>query len=334
MKKRKTDHLNLALEAQTGIATIDNRFIYEPLFSSHLQNNIPEITLAGKKQKVPVWVSSMTGGAEYAGIINKNLALACNEFGMGMGLGSCRVLLENNRYLSHFDLRRYLGDEVPFFANLGISQIEKSVRTKNVQKVVDMVSRLKADGLIIHVNPLQELLQPEGDVIEVPPVDTIHEFQRLSGVPLIVKEVGQGLGFDSLKSLLEMPLEAVEFGAFGGTNFARIELERSLPLKKKLFEPLAFVGNDAYSMMDWVNQIYDTGNVSTKALIISGGLKNYLDGYYFLQKSKMTAVYGHASAFLAFAREDYEQLSEFVSYQLKGLQTAYSYLRINKNFRL
>jgi isopentenyl-diphosphate Delta-isomerase len=334
MKKRKTDHLNLALESQTGIATNDNRFIYEPLFSSHIQNDIPQITIAGKKQRVPLWVSSMTGGAEYAGVINKNLARACNEYGLGMGLGSCRVLLENNRYLSHFDLRKYLGDKVPFFANLGISQIEKSIRTQTVQQVVDMVNRLKADGLIIHINPLQELLQPEGDVIEVPPIDTIHEFQRLAAIPLIVKEVGQGLGYESLKALLQLPLEAVEFGAYGGTNFARIELERSLPMKKKLFEPLAYVGNDAYSMMDWVNQIVESGEVNTKALIVSGGLKTYLDGYYFLQKSKLPAVYGHASAFLAYAREDYEQLSEFVSYQLKGLQTAYSYLRLNKNFRL
>lgn len=332
MKKRKTEHLNLALKAQTNLSTQDNRFVYEPMFSAHPQHNIPGVEIAGKKQAVPIWVSSMTGGTDYAGHINRNLAKACAEFGMGMGLGSCRVLLEEDKYLSHFDLRKYMGDEVPFFANLGISQIEKSLREKSTDKVVAMVNKLRADGLIIHINPIQEWLQPEGDLITVPPIETVQAFLEETKLPLIVKEVGQGLGVNSLRALLNMPLQALEFGAYGGTNFAQIELERSEPVRKKLFEPIAFIGNNAYQMIDFANAIKQEENIKCNTLIVSGGLKNYLDGYYFLRKSNFNTAYGHASAFLEYAREDYEQLREFVSYQIKGLQMAYAYLDLNPEF--
>lgn len=333
MKKRKTEHLNLALQSSTGLSALDNRFIYEPMFSGHPVNNIPETMLAGKKQKVPLWVSSMTGGTDYAGHINRNLARACGEFGMGMGLGSCRVLLEEEKYLSHFDLRKYLGNDVPFFANLGISQIEKSLKNKSVDKVVAMVDTLNADGLIIHINPIQEWLQPEGDNIVVAPIETVQAFQEQSGLPLIVKEVGQGLGQESIRALLKLPLEAVEFGAFGGTNFARIELERSDPARKKLFEPMAYIGNDAYRMMNYANAIKESEpDIKCDTVIVSGGLKNYLDGYYFLQKSEFNTVYGHASAFLEYAREEYELLKDFVEGQIKGLQIAYAYLRLNPDY--
>ena len=332
MKKRKTEHLNLALEAQTAHAMLDERFVYEPMFSGHPQNVIPQLKLGNKVQKIPVWVSSMTGGTDYAGHINRNLAKACGEFGMGMGLGSCRVLLEEDKYHDHFDLRPYMGDEVPFYANLGISQIEKSLKKGSIDKVIAMVDKLRADGLIIHINPIQEWLQPEGDHISRPPIETVQHFMEEAKIPLIVKEVGQGMGPESIKALLKMPLVALEFGAFGGTNFARIELERSEPVRKKLYEPLAYIGNTAYQMLEYANNVIENDEVLCKSLIVSGGLKNYLDGYYFLRKSKFNTIYGHASAFLEHAREDYEQLKEFVAYQIKGLELAYSYLRLNENF--
>ncbi|MFC0876213.1 isopentenyl-diphosphate delta-isomerase [Saccharicrinis sp. FJH2] len=333
MKKRKTEHLNLAFQSRTDMSEIDNRFIYEPMFSGHPKNNIPETVLAGKKQRVPIWVSSMTGGTDYAGHINRNLARACGEFGMGMGLGSCRVLLEEGKYLSHFDLRKYLGNEVPFFANLGISQIEKAIKNNTVDDIAAMVEKIRADGLIIHINPIQEWLQPEGDAIEVPPIETVQAFIEKSGIPVIVKEVGQGMGYESLKALLKLPLVAVEFGAFGGTNFAQIELERSTPERKRLYEPLAYIGNDAYKMLDYANSIMQSENdLKCENLIVSGGLKNYLDGYYFLQKSQFKTIYGHASAFLEYAREEYELLRDFVESQIKGLQIAYAYLKLNKEY--
>ncbi len=332
MKQRKKDHLDLALRSQTGVNTQDKRFIYDPLFTAHPKVEPKEFDFMGKKMRLPIWISSMTGGTEYAGHINRNLAKACREFGMGMGLGSCRTIMEEDTFYDQFNMRDIMGDDLPLYANLGISQIEKSLVKGEEEKIVAMVEKLRADGLFIHINPIQEWLQPEGDIIKRPPIETISEFMEKTALPIAVKEVGQGFGYESLKALLKMPLEAVEFAAYGGTNFAKIELERSEPVRRKLLEPLAVIGNNAYQMAAWTNQIFETEKIQTKYLIVSGGVKSYLDGYYFLKTSKMPTVYGMASAFLQHAREDYESLKEFVAYQQNGLQMAESYLSINPQF--
>ncbi len=334
MKQRKKDHLDLALRSQTGLESKDDRFVYEPLFSAHPEQASEPFEFMGKTMRLPIWISSMTGGTEYAGHINRNLARACKEFGMGMGLGSCRTILDDDTYLEQFNMREVIGNELPLYANLGISQIEMALSNNEMGKILAMVEKLQADGLFIHVNPIQEWLQPEGDKIKRPPIETISEFVEKSGIPVAVKEVGQGFGYQSLKALLELPLEAVEFAAYGGTNFAKIELERSEPVRSRLLQPFSVIGNDAYQMMDWVNEIYAGGTVKTKYLIVSGGIKTYLDGYYFIGTSKMPAIYGMASPFLQHAREDYETLREFVSYQRDGLQMAKAFLKINPDFRI
>src|SRR5512133_988714 len=149
MTTKKKDHINLALGSQADIMMHDNRFNYEPLLSAH-PGNIPEpLDFAGKKMKMPVWISSMTGGSEASGNINVNLAKACNEFGLGMGLGSCRVLLETGKFYEQFDLRDIIGEDYPFYANLGIAQIEKAIKNNTTQQIADLVQSLRADGLII-----------------------------------------------------------------------------------------------------------------------------------------------------------------------------------------
>lgn len=332
-KKRKKDHLNLAMKSQTGIESLDDRFIYEPLLSAHPKVAGESFSFLGKKMMHPIWISSMTGGTEYAGHINKNLAKACGEFGLGMGLGSCRVLLDDDRYFDHFDLRKFIGDDHPFYANLGISQIETNIREKSVDKILKMVERLRADGLIIHVNPIQEWLQPEGDEINVSPIETIKQFLDQTNINVIVKEVGQGMGYESMKALMQLPIQALEFGAFGGTNFAKIEMERNDIPRQSMLEPLCYIGNDAYAMTSFANKIInEESNILCKELIISGGIKSYLDGFFYQKISKLPSVYGQASAFLNHAREEYEQLQEFIEFQIKGLSVANSYLRINPEY--
>ncbi|MGM0504397.1 MAG: isopentenyl-diphosphate delta-isomerase, partial [Bacteroidota bacterium] len=125
MEKRKKDHIDLALNSQSSAIEHDDRFNYEPMLKPHPKQDDLSISFLGRTMKNPLWISSMTGGTEYAKIINTNLARACNEFGLGMGLGSCRTLLESDEYLSHFDLRDVIGPELPFYANLGISQVEQ-----------------------------------------------------------------------------------------------------------------------------------------------------------------------------------------------------------------
>ncbi len=95
LESRKKDHIELAFKSQTPPAVLDSRFHYEPMLKAHPKAGIAPVAILGKQQKVPIWVSSMTGGTRQAGTINRNLAMACNEFGMGMGLGSCRIILED-----------------------------------------------------------------------------------------------------------------------------------------------------------------------------------------------------------------------------------------------
>lgn len=327
-ESRKKDHINLAFQSQVNGQ--DDRFTYEPLLSAHPQGNIPPAMISGKKMNTPLWVSSMTGGTEKAGLINHNLARACAEFGMGMGLGSCRIILEDSAFFEDFNLRPIMGDGLPFYANLGVAQLEPMILAEDISPAVHLVERLKADGLIIHVNPLQEWLQPEGDVFTMAPLEVVKYFVAHFPYPIIVKEVGQGMGPESLEELLRLPLQAVEFAAHGGTNFALLELLRADAFRMEMYESLTKVGHNAFEMVDFTNAIAASlGNqLQTKELIISGGLKDFLDGYYLIKKSTIPAVYGQASSFLKHATGDYETLRAFVDAQVKGLDLAYAYLKL------
>ncbi len=326
---RKSDHINLAIRSQTSVNELDNRFYYEPMIVGFPKNQPEQIQFAGKKLKVPIWVSSMTGGHALSGIINRNLAEACNEFGMGMGLGSCRKLLSEETSFEDFNVRSIIGDDSPLFANLGIAQIEEMVERNQTDLLRRMIDRLKADGLIIHVNPLQEWVQPEGDVIRHPPVETIEKLLERVDFKLIVKEVGQGFGPKSIRRLMQLPLAAIEFGAFGGTNFVKVENSRRLTHKKQHYQPFVNVGVTAEEMIDLINGMLISGEkFSCNQLIISGGINNYLDGYYLTQKSILPSIYAQASAFLKYSRGDYSDLQQYVSDQIDGYQMARNYLTL------
>jgi len=330
MEKRKKDHIDLAFDAQILKENIDSRFYYEPMLNPHPQGIPESFKIHLKTTKVPIWVSSMTGGSELAGKINRNLASICKLYGMGMGLGSCRIILDDDRHLPDFDMRDIIGDENPLFANLGVAQLEELMNKNEFFKVHALIERLRADGLIIHVNPMQEWFQPEGDRFMKSPLQIVREVLAKLDYPVIVKEVGQGMGYHSLKALLELPLLAVEFAAFGGTNFAKLELMRGTEAQKELFEPLSKVGHDAYQMTAFVNRIVDESKVNTSMIIVSGGIKNFLDGYYLIQKCKLPAIYGQASSLLKHAKESFEDLKQYVEFQVEGLKLAYNYLKIRE----
>ncbi|MEI6683054.1 MAG: isopentenyl-diphosphate delta-isomerase [Bacteroidota bacterium] len=329
MEQRKTDHIELALSSQVPGVLSDGRFTYEPLLGSHLQGELAPFSFLGRELRVPMWVSSMTGGTKLARTINSNLARACREFGMGMGLGSCRILLEQPGFFGDFDMRDIIGPDLPLYANIGIVQVEEMVADGSYDRLSELVAILRADGLIIHVNPVQEWLQQEGDVLKHPPIETIEAFLALTKLKVIVKEVGQGMGPESLRRLMDLPVEAVEFAAFGGTSFARIELARGTEQRQEQYAPFALVGHTAEEMVGWVNSM-ENGERPPKCrqLIISGGIGSFLDGYYYISKSSLTSVFGQASGFLRFARGDYADLQRFVADQVRGLKFAGAFLKI------
>ncbi|MEM7103540.1 MAG: isopentenyl-diphosphate delta-isomerase [Bacteroidota bacterium] len=331
--ERKKDHIELAFKSQVPTQTLDNRFYYEPILSGHpVSGSLPKTKILGKTLSTPLWVSSMTGGTELARTINHNLAKACKDFGMGMGLGSCRSLLYTNDTFDDFNIRPLMGYDLPLYANLGIAQLEQLIKSNDTHLVTELIDKLEADGLIVHVNPLQEWLQPEGDRIETSPIITISQILEKFDIKIIVKEVGQGMGYESLKTLFQLPLEAVDFAANGGTNFAKVELLRCDETRRSIYSKLALVGHSAEEMVDLTNNILE--ELGEKALcrqvIVSGGVSDFLDGYYLINKLNASAIYGQASAFLRYAREDYETLYKYVEAQVQGLELAYALLRLKK----
>ncbi|MHC1706641.1 MAG: hypothetical protein AB9842_03850 [Bacteroidales bacterium] len=327
MESRKGDHIELAFSSQVEQILADRRFNYEPLLGYNDVKGLTPFTFLGKTLQIPMWVSSMTGGTKLARTINTNLAQACQEFGMGMGLGSCRILMQDKAYLPDFDMRDIIGNDLPLYANIGIAQLEEMALQGSFQPLVDLVGLLRADGLIIHVNPLQEWLQDEGDRLKQPPLVTIQAFLEAVTMKVIVKEVGQGMGPESIRQLLQLPIEAFELAALGGTNFSKIELFRSNPVKQDIFNAVSMIGHSADEMVSLINEMSEQQTFNCRQLIISGGIKSFLDGYYLLSKSKLPAVYGQASNFLKYARGDYRELKIFVEMQIQGLQFAHAFLR-------
>ncbi|MDD4973518.1 MAG: hypothetical protein PHY93_04165 [Bacteriovorax sp.] len=321
---RKMDHIDLAIAAQTKRVEVDHRFFYEPLMSAH-PNEETDLSLLflGKKLKAPLWVSSMTGGVGPARHINQNLARLCHEFGLGMGLGSCRVLLDDDTYFKDFNLRPILGPDLPLYANLGIAQIENLLAERKHQKITDLITRLDADGLVVHINPLQEWFQPEGDRLKNSPIETLAKLCDFFKSKIIVKEVGQGFGPESLKALLDLPIEAIELAAFGGTNFTKLEQMRG---EGVWMESLSKVGHTAPEMVSMLNLLLRAHpEYKQKQIIISGGVENILDGYFLRENLMFTSVIGQAKNFLSHA-QDYKELQRFTEGLVNGLKIAKVFL--------
>ena len=324
---RKKEHIELALRSRLSEWENDRRFYYEPLLGRHPGEKDHVVDFFGKTMRFPIWVSSMTGGTAEARKINERLAKACSEFGLGMGLGSCRPLLEDpKKYLGDFALRNIIGTDSPFYANIGVAQLEKALAHKDMARLEDMVSMLDADGLIIHVNPLQEWIQPEGDRFVNPPIESIEQLLALTKMNIIVKEVGQGMGPGSLRRLMTLPV-IIEFAAFGGTNFSLLEMSRRKDGADMV--SLANIGHTMEEMILYFNKHKTKmGDIACKGVILSGGVKDYLDGYYAVKKIKHPAVYGQASVLLKYARESYKSLRNFLHSQIEGYNMASELLKI------
>lgn len=327
---RKSDHIDLAVKSRTHKEEKDQRFDYEPFLAAHpSKSDKMPLTFLGKHLDFPIWVSSMTGGTKKARHINHNLAKVAGQFKLGMGLGSCRSLLFSDEYLEDFAVRKFIGDQ-PLYANLGIAQVEELVETNALDKVGELLKKLEADGLIVHINPFQEFIQPEGDRFRMSPDKILRQVLDKLNIRIVVKEVGQGFGPRSLRTLMQMPIDAIEFGAFGGTNFATLELSRTSEMPRAQYRSLSYTGHTAGEMVAMVNKIKeDLGDrVICNDYIVSGGISNFLDGYYGISKLDFNAVYGMASGFLQYALNDYDHLAEQVEKHIDGLKIANAFLKV------
>jgi len=326
--QRKHDHIDKAFESQTNIQNKDQRFYYEPMMSGHKQDIVLPFSFQNKKMLFPMWISSMTGGTSLAKRININFAKACKKYGLGMGLGSCRQLLSSDEHLVDFQVRNYCGDEVPLFANLGIAQVEQLIKEGKTSLIDDLVTKLEVDGLFVHINPLQEYLQPEGDRFREKPIDTITRLFDKVKFPIGIKEVGQGMGPRSIEALAKLPLACLELASYGGTNFSRIEQLRSnCPIEHDVKSAFVNLGHSAEEMINYIN---DIDNISFP-IIISGGIKSALDAYFLIQKCQSPAIYGIASRALKPALSGYDDLCKFIELEIEAINIAYSLLDIKRD---
>jgi isopentenyl-diphosphate delta-isomerase type 2 len=172
----------------------------------------------GYRLRLPVFISCMTGGSDGGFMVNRELARAAGRLGIAVGTGSVRILLDHPELDHHFALKTYAPD-VPVLANIGAVQ----VRDIPARRLDAIVGRIAADALVVHLNPGQELFQPDGDRDFRGVRDALLAFIRRAPYPVVVKETGFGLAPAEIKALLDAGASCVDLAGSGGTNWVRVE---------------------------------------------------------------------------------------------------------------
>ncbi len=273
IEQRKRDHLILAQDETLKFSISAGfehwRFIHNALPEIDLKDVDTSLSFLGKKLNFPLLISSMSGGVQESHKLNSTLAAAAEELGCALALGSIRAALENGTVRDSFLIAREKAPSAPIFANLGIAQI---IQSKSMDQVAAFCSELRADALIIHLNPLQEAFQAEGDTNFIGALASIKLWVREFGLPIIVKEVGQGLSIDVIQKLQDAGVKVIDIAGAGGSNWISIERER-LPAEQTVLRAAAF------EFANWGEPTAEVlENVNTNMVIIaSGGLKRPLD---------------------------------------------------------
>ena len=195
-------------------------------------NALPELNAAevvtstmflGKGLSLPLIISSMTGGYKDAGRINRLLAEVCAERGLGMGVGSQRQAMEDATFHKTFSVVREVAPDIPLFGNIGAAEVARQKDASKVQKLADLV---RADAFAVHLNPLQEFLQPEGNPEFRGVLDGIAMLVKQLPIPVIVKEIGAGISVSVARRLVEVGVTMIDVAGAGGTSWAGVEIVR------------------------------------------------------------------------------------------------------------
>lgn len=274
-KNRKDLHLEAVLEHDmrmhtktNGLESVD--FEHCALPECHLDDIDLQTTFLGHSLAMPFLISSMTGGAKHAEHINANLAEAAAELKIAMGVGSQRISLEESNHTGLGAKIRRLAQGVPLYSNIGAAQL----RHENAVEVAHRaVENIEADGLFIHVNPMQEALQAGGDRNWCGILDAIETVVQAVKVPVIVKEVGFGISESVAGQLISAGAQAIDVAGAGGTSWAAVEgyCHRDLKMAKaaELFRDW---GNPTAYCLRSIRDAHPEVD-----LIASGGIQNGLD---------------------------------------------------------
>lgn len=270
IEDRKRDHIAICLD-QPVEATGEAGLLDEVHF---LHEALPELDQAsidlsqnflGRRLRLPVMISSMTGGHPQAAAINRALAEAAGRHGLAMGVGSQRAMLEDPERSQGFQLRRF-APGIALVGNLGAVQ----VRDAGPSAVRDLVQAIEADGLCIHLNPAQEIVQSEGDRDFRGCLDAIAATVETLSLPVIVKETGCGLSPRAAERLAATGVAFLDVAGSGGTSWTRVESHRGPASQRQLGARLGDWGIPTAASLLFAR---DRG----PRTIASGGLRNGLD---------------------------------------------------------
>ncbi|NNJ10968.1 type 2 isopentenyl-diphosphate Delta-isomerase [Chloroflexales bacterium ZM16-3] len=271
---RKVDHIRIVLNEDVAAKGVSTGFAAYRL----PHTAIPELDLAevdtrttflGKPVRAPLLISSMTGGTGAAERINLALAEAAEHLGLAMGVGSQRAAVADPRLAHTYQVRR-VAPHIPLMANLGAVQLNYGYGVDQCRRAVDMI---EADALILHLNPLQEAVQPEGDTNFTGLLLKIEQVCQALEVPVIVKEVGNGIGAADARRLYACGVRAIDVAGAGGTSWSEVERFRQ-PSEQGRRVAGAFA-DWGISTADCIRQV--RAALPDATIIGSGGIRSGVD---------------------------------------------------------
>ncbi|WP_054950371.1 type 2 isopentenyl-diphosphate Delta-isomerase [Numidum massiliense] len=269
--RRKSEHIDICLHGDVRGQNVTTGFEKYRLRHTALPEiDFSEISLAGsflgKRIKVPLVVSSMTGGTPEAAEINERLATVAEQRGWAMGLGSMRAALEEPELVATFQVRKQ-APTIPIFANLGAVQLNYGYGLDHCRRAVQLV---EADGLVLHLNSLQEVFQPEGNTNFKGLLSKIEQLCHTLDVPVGVKEVGWGIGGELAAALAARGVQFIDVAGAGGTSWSQVEKYRSRdPVRSLAAESFAGWGLPTATCIREVHT-----RVREVTVIGSGGIQN------------------------------------------------------------
>jgi isopentenyl-diphosphate delta-isomerase len=275
LEQRKADHIRINLEEDVGFDQVTTgleqyRFVHEALPELNLADIDLSTSLFGKPLRLPLLISSMTGGTERAYIINQTLATAAQEAGIAMGLGSMRAALEEPSLAESFLVVRKVAPDILLFANLGAVQLNYGYALDHCRRAVEMV---QADGMFLHFNALQEALQPEGNTQFAQLLSKIEAVCKGLEVPVIAKEVGWGISEETARRLANAGIAAIDVAGAGGTSWSQVEMYRAdTETRRRVAATFRDWGIPTAQSIQMVQR-----GAPHVPVIASGGLRNGLD---------------------------------------------------------